>query len=233
MNKDLNCSILSNYSFEKTIATLNSLQSNHALRKNMRPSSDHNFIKTKKLCCALGFTERLKTLSFIHVTGTKGKGSTSFYTDYVLRKSARLKTGCFASPHLVSVTERIRINGKPIDKTIFIMHFWRVFSAISALKLEKPGYFAMITLVSLSVFLEEKPDVVLFEVGIGGKYDSTNVIPSSDICVFTPIGLDHQEILGKNVTRIAEQKAGIIKNNSQVFTVANQHPDALQVSTVL
>jgi len=79
------------------------------------------------------------------------------------------------------------------------------------------------------VFLDEKPDVVLFEVGIGGKYDSTNIIPSADICVFTPIGLDHQEVLGETVAKIAEQKAGIIKEKSQVFTLASQHPDALAV----
>lgn len=133
-----------------------------------------------------------------------------------------LKTGFFSSPHLVSVTERIRLNGAPISEEFFAKHFWKLYERLLQNQEtvdEMPAYFKFLNLMAFHVFLAEKVDVAIMEVGIGGAYDSTNIIRNTKTVGITSLGLDHVEVLGDTVEKIAYQKAGIIKEKSKVFTV--------------
>uniref|UniRef100_A0A8D2D2C6 Folylpolyglutamate synthase n=1 Tax=Sciurus vulgaris TaxID=55149 RepID=A0A8D2D2C6_SCIVU len=140
--------------------------------------------------------EDLDQLNIIHVTGTKGKGSTCAFTERILRNYG-LKTGFFSSPHLVQVRERIRIDGLPISPELFTKHFWRLYH-----RLEKT-----------------KVDLAVVEVGIGGAYDCTNIIRKPVVCGVSSLGLDHVSLLGDTVEKIAWQKGGIFKHGVPAFTV--------------
>ena len=241
-------------SYEKTIQKLNSLQSNASCRakiiENSKNCSTQNvnvnkFLMLQKSLQFLGLTSKLRDQNVIHITGTKGKGSTAFYLENYLRMrtkelsdSQQLSTGLFTSPHILSVRERIKINGEMVDKATFTKHFWIIYDQLQLLNKNNnnntnnslPGYFAFLTLVGLSIFVETKVDVIILEVGIGGRIDSTNIIPNKNISVFTPIHLDHCDILGHSIEEIADQKAGIIRNGCQkVFVHETQKNDALEI----
>uniref|UniRef100_F7IPQ9 Folylpolyglutamate synthase n=1 Tax=Callithrix jacchus TaxID=9483 RepID=F7IPQ9_CALJA len=140
--------------------------------------------------------EDLDRLNIIHVTGTKGKGSTCAFTECILR-SYGLKTGFFSSPHLVQVRERIRINGQPISPDLFTKYFWRLYHRLE----------------------ETKVDLAVVEVGIGGTYDCTNIIRKPVVCGVSSLGIDHTSLLGDTVEKIAWQKGGIFKQGVPAFTV--------------
>lgn len=162
----------------------------------------------------------------IHIAGTKGKGSTAIMTESLLQ-SLDYSVGTFTSPHLVDVRDRIRLNGSPISKESFSTHFETLLldldinSNASVPDPEPPvdslTYFEFMTLLSMYIFREEDVDVGIFEVGLGGKLDATNVI-SPLISVITTIGLDHTEYLGDTLSEIAEEKGGIIKENTPLIT---------------
>nr|AAK69546.1 folylpoly-gammaglutamate synthetase precursor [Cricetulus griseus] len=166
--------------------------------------------------------EDLNQLNIIHVTGTKGKGSTCAFTERILR-SYGLKTGFFSSPHLVQVRERIRINGKPISPELFTKHFWRLYHQLEEFKddshVSMPAYFRFLTLMAFHVFLQEKVDLAVVEVGIGGAYDCTNIIRKPVVCGVSSLGMDHTSLLGDTVEKIAWQKGGIFKPGVPAFTV--------------
>lgn len=129
------------------------------------------------VCSMLGID--LGRLSAIHVAGTKGKGSTSALAERLLR-AAGVRTGLFTSPHLVDVRERVRINGCVLDKDTFARYFWTVHDAVSAAVAEHSvhlHYFHFLTVLGFYVFQEEHVDVAVMEVGLGGRLDSTNVMP--------------------------------------------------------
>ena len=174
--------------------------------------------------------EELDKLSIIHVAGTKGKGSTCAFTENILR-SHSVTTGLYTSPHLISVRERIRINGQPIDKDKFTKFFWKLHSRLEKereFEEDMPTYFRFLTLLMFNVFLAEAIDVVIIEVGIGGEYDCTNIV-KNPICVgITSLGLDHTSILGKTLEEIAFQKSGIFKKGALGFTVP-QPPVAMKI----
>lgn len=167
--------------------------------------------------------EDLDRLNIIHVTGTKGKGSTCAFAERILRGYG-LKTGFFSSPHLVQVRERIRINGRPISPELFTKHFWRLYQRLEETKgdsscVSMPAYFRFLTLMAFHVFLQEKVDLAVVEVGIGGAYDCTNIIRKPVVCGVSALGIDHTSLLGDTIEKIAWQKGGIFKRGVPAFTV--------------
>src|SRR5699024_10378591 len=154
-----------------------------------------------------------KDLSFIHITGTNGKGSTASFFQSILRE-AGLNVGLFTSPHLEVVNERIRLNNEYIADADFI----RIVNEIEPIILEleeelneKFYAFELLTTVAFLYFQEKKPDVVILEAGIGGRLDSTNVIETPDVAVITSIGIDHVKILGNSREAIMKEKVQILK----------------------
>jgi dihydrofolate synthase/folylpolyglutamate synthase len=151
---------------------------------------------------------------FVHVAGTNGKGSVCAMLESALRNAGR-RTGLFTSPHLAEPTERIRIDGTPISPARFTAAFDRVHAAVE--KLLAAGaidlhttYFETVTAMAFLIFAEEPVDVVVLEVGLGGRLDATNVV-RPELCVITQIDFDHESFLGKSLESIATEKAGILK----------------------
>lgn len=164
-----------------------------------------------------------KRLKFVHIAGTNGKGSTLEYISNALI-DAGYRTGQFTSPYVLRYSDRIRINGQEIDEKSLCEMAERVKSAVG----DKPySQFEITMAIALLWFEREKCDVVVFETGIGGLLDSTNIIPPPLVSVITSISLDHTAILGKTVEEIAEQKAGIIKGGSAVV-LAEDNPDSVK-----
>ena len=158
-------------------------------------------------------------LRFVHVAGTNGKGSACAMIESALRASG-LRTGLFTSPHLAEPTERIRIDGAPISADRFADAFNRLLGLHTT-------YFETVTAMALLVFAEERVDMVVLEVGLGGRLDATNVV-SPDLSVITPVDFDHEAYLGKSLESIAGEKAGILKPGvPAVF--ARQRPEAARV----
>ena len=169
----------------------------------------------KDLTNILAFSKELnfpeKKFKSIHVGGTNGKGSTSHMLASILQE-AGYKVGLYTSPHLKNFTERIRINGEEIPKrevTSFIAKN-KVF-----LEKQRLSFFEMTVGLAFDYFANEKVDIAIIEVGLGGRLDSTNII-TPEISVITNIGLDHTEFLGETLPEIAFEKAGIIKNKIPV-----------------
>lgn len=154
-----------------------------------------------------------KQLSFIHTAGTNGKGSVCSYIAHILSE-AGMKTGLFVSPYVFDYTERFQVNNAPVDKDVFISAVSRVKAAVDGMDPAlMPTEFEVVTAVGFLIFAACKCDVVVLEVGLGGLYDSTNVIDTPLCSVITSISLDHTAVLGDTVELIAEQKAGIMKPN--------------------
>ncbi len=154
-------------------------------------------------------------LSFVHIAGTNGKGSTSAMTESILR-DAGYKTGMFVSPYIENFNERIQIDGKEIDNESLASA--TEFVKMSADTMEdKPTEFELITAIGFEAFRRAKCDVVVLEVGMGGRLDSTNIIKKPYLSVITSIALDHTAFLGDTVEKIAFEKAGIIKSGSPVI----------------
>lgn len=142
----------------------------------------------------------------IHVAGTNGKGSTCHLLAAILQESG-YKVGLYTSPHLLDFRERIRVNGKMIDKN-YVVDFVEKHRA--AFEPIKPSFFELSMEMAFLYFADCKVDVAVIEVGLGGRLDSTNII-SPDLCVITNIGFDHMQYLGNTLPKIAAEKAGIIK----------------------
>lgn len=150
-------------------------------------------------------------LRFIHVAGTNGKGSFCSMMSSVLQKQG-YKVGLYTSPYIVIFNDRIRVNGLPIAENDINDLFLRVRQKADTMK-TPPSSFDFITAAAFLWFYETKCDIVVLEVGLGGRYDSTNVIKNSLLSVITGIAFDHTEILGDTIEKIAWEKAGIIKEN--------------------
>lgn len=150
-------------------------------------------------------------LRFIHVAGTNGKGSFCSMMSSVLQKQG-YKVGLYTSPYIVVFNDRIRVNGLPIAEDDINDLFLRVRQKADTMK-TPPSSFDFITAAAFLCFYETKCDIVVLEVGLGGRYDSTNVIKNSLLSVITGIAFDHTEILGDTIEKIAWEKAGIIKEN--------------------
>ncbi len=162
-------------------------------------------------------------LKAIHVAGTNGKGSTSHLIAAALQ-AAGYKVGLFTSPHLVSLTERIRINGQPIPEDEVAAFVTQHKAFLDELQ---PSFFETMTALGFAYFVQEQVDIAVVEVGLGGRLDSTNVL-TPILSVITNIGLDHTEFLGNTLTKIAKEKAGIIKAGVPVV-IGESHPQTMNV----
>jgi folylpolyglutamate synthase len=245
---------MSSRTYADAIALLNTLQSN---RKVVDLISDASYNKNKDAIPEmLEWTRKAGYkavdfaqggLRFIHVAGTKGKGSVCVMIENVLLQyrgenralveGARKhigKIGLYTSPHLVTVRERIRIDGIPISEALFTRYFFEIWdrlstaASMSSLKHPdpqsadtKPGYFRYLTILAFHIFLKEEIETAIVECGIGGEYDSTNILPEEavDVAAITLLGIDHTGMLGGTISEIAWHKAGIIKTGVPVFSV--------------
>ena len=181
-----------------------------------------------------GYSDRdLSRIRFIHVAGTKGKGSVCAYATSMLQQYGRV--GTFMSPHLISARERIWLDGKPITQKVFLDAFFDLWIRFSAAAQKegtpkeeargpstKPFFFRYLTIMALHVFLRRNIGTVVMECGIGGEYDSTNILPVGSVSsvVISQLGIDHVAMLGDTVEEIAWHKAGILKPGARGFTRA-------------
>lgn len=167
-------------------------------------------------------------LRIVHVAGTNGKGSTCAMIEAGLR-TAGLKTGLYTSPHLIEPTERIQINGQPVNADQFREAFETVHQAAKRLEVRgvlehHPTYFETVTAMAFLLFEQHKVDMLVCETGLGGRLDATNII-RPELCVITAIDFDHEQYLGNTIEKIAGEKAGIIKPRVPVVCSA-QREDA-------
>ena len=153
-------------------------------------------------------------MKIIHVAGTNGKGSVCNYLSEILRQ-AGFSVGMFTSPHLVKLTERFCINGKPIEDNTFCDIFAKLLLSIKGYKTGEyfPTYFEFLFFMAMELYSEHPVDFLVLETGLGGRLDATNSIHEPILDVITEIGMDHMQYLGNTISEIAAEKAGIIRNN--------------------
>ena len=166
-------------------------------------------------------------LRFIHVAGTNGKGSTCAMLESICR-AAGLRVGLFTSPHLVSFRERVQVNRQLIPEAAVVRLVGELQPWLKQFPAgHHPTFFEVVTLMALKFFAEQECDLVVWETGLGGRLDATNIVTPL-VAVITNIALDHQQWLGDTVEKIAAEKAGIIKPDVPVITAADE-PEALAV----
>ncbi|WFD30892.1 tetrahydrofolate synthase [Malassezia sp. CBS 17886] len=217
--------------YAAAIDALNSLQSNaatiEAIRRSGRTVNELNEPEMLEYLSRIGHRVRaqrttpahmqLEDLDALHVT-----------------HRCLLTAGLYTSPHMVAARERIRIDGKPIAEDAFAKYFWEVWERLGAnpgrrlsTTLLRPVYFRFMTLLAFHVFISERVAATILEVGIGGMYDSTNIVSHPVAAGITALGLDHTAILGNTLEEIARQKAGIFKRGAPALTV-EQPPAGMQ-----
>ncbi|MDP3111026.1 MAG: folylpolyglutamate synthase/dihydrofolate synthase family protein, partial [Thermodesulfovibrionales bacterium] len=186
----------------------------------------------KLLSC---FNNPQASFKSVHIAGTNGKGSTSAMIASILQ-SAGFKVGLFTSPHLVSFTERIRVNNEQITESEVVELADEIKLKVESLKLEvknskfgtfEPTFFEVVTVMGFIYFERENIDWAVIETGMGGRLDATNVL-MPEVSVITSISYDHKDFLGETISAIAEEKAGIIKNRIPVVT-SEQEPAVMDV----
>jgi len=186
---------------------------------SIEPSLD----RIRELTEILGDPQR--SYPVIHITGTNGKTSTARMTETLLRARG-LRTGLFTSPHLVSMRERICIDGEPVSKARFAEVYAEIEPYLGVVDEHQPvrlSFFEVLTAMAFAAFADAPVDVAVIEVGIGGTWDATNVADGS-VAVITPVAIDHTKYLGETVAEIAADKAGIIKPGA--LAVLGQQPVA-------
>lgn len=201
------------------------LQQIHALHRFKKvPGLAH----LRKLLHTLGDPQ--EKLSFVHVAGTNGKGSTSTMIASILRKS-RYRTGLYVSPFVTDFCERIQLNNQPISHRELAQAAEDVLPVLLQMEQndEDISEFEAVTAIALYWFAQQNCDVVVLEVGLGGRLDATNVISAPLCAVITHISYDHTDILGDTLTQIAGEKCGILKEGCEVVTAPKQNPEALGV----
>ena len=177
---------------------------------------------TRKFLSFLGNPQDGKKV--FHVAGTNGKGSVCVYLDAMLRAQGK-RTGLFISPHLIRINERIRIDAEPVSDETFTRLFLKTRESVrkmEALGLPHPSFFEFLFGMAMAGFAEADAEYVILETGLGGRLDATNSISSPLACILTSIGLDHTEILGDTLEKIAAEKAGILKQHVPVIYADTQ-----------
>lgn len=165
--------------------------------------------RTQTLLAKMGNPE--KKLKFVHIAGTNGKGSTAAMTASILRK-AGYRTGLYTSPYIYRFHERMQVDGEEISDEDLVEVTEYVKPLADSME-ESPTEFELVCCIAFEYFYRKKCDIVVLEVGMGGEMDATNVIDTPEVAVITNIGLDHTEVLGNTVEKIAETKSGIFKEN--------------------
>ena len=177
---------------------------------------------TRRLAAAVGHPE--KNLRFIHVAGTNGKGSTCAFLEQIYR-GAGYRTGLYTSPHLVHFGERIQIDRQHLPDDVLARLVTTLCDSMPADL--SPTFFEFTTVMALLWFAQERVDLVIWETGLGGRLDATNIVnPLASL--ITNIGLDHKNVLGTTLGQIAFEKAGIIKPSIPVLT-SDTAPDAFAI----
>ncbi|MEI7621812.1 MAG: Mur ligase family protein [Candidatus Moraniibacteriota bacterium] len=168
-------------------------------------------------------------IKVIHLAGTSGKGSTAHLTSHLLQ-SQGFKVGLSISPHLFDIRERLQINNQMLPEKLVLKYFQQVLPTISQMekcKYGAPTYFEILIGLAFHIFTQEKVDYAVIETGLGGRLDGTNVVTTKNkICLLTKIGLDHTQILGSTISKIASEKAGII--GKQNTTINIQQSNTIQ-----
>ncbi|KAF2000229.1 bifunctional protein folC [Amniculicola lignicola CBS 123094] len=239
------------WDYAAAITALNSIQTNFAIidaiRKSGRGMNKQAIPEFIEWLRKAGYKpsdfERLRP---IHISGTKGKGSTSAFVSSILNQylpkaatDPRLpkKIGLYTSPHLRFVRERIQINDEFISEEQFTKYLFQVWDRLEAAEKAspsppgvrtKPVYFRYLTLVGLNTFMNEGVDTAVIECGVGGEYDSTNILTRPTVSAITSLGIDHTGVLGKTLSEIAWHKGGIFKKGVPAFT-SPQKEEALAV----
>ena len=208
-----------------------SVQQLYALGHELASTPSHKFdlAHVRELLSGLGNPER--SFPSVLIAGTNGKGSTAATLASILRAGG-YKTGLYSSPHLVTINERIRVNGEAISDVEFAEIHQRVeLMAEHLLRQQKlpwhPSFFEMLTAMAFEYFASVAVDIAVLEVGMGGRLDATNVVDPL-LSVIADVALDHQKYLGNTIGEIAREKAGIIRANGIVVTLP-QHPEANDV----
>ncbi|KAK9775497.1 hypothetical protein SCAR479_07886 [Seiridium cardinale] len=249
--------------YENALSQLAALQSNRAITSLFTPAvsapdqgasktQDLNALAIPEMVAWLGRAglsqDDLSKLKCIHIAGTKGKGSVCAYLTSILTqapvRAIAGKVGTYTSPHLVTVRERIMLDGQPISQELFARYFFEVWDAMTSsaqaeylrqntsAKLDdklqaelqgpatKPFYFRFLTIMAFHVFLKEGVKSAVIECGIGGEYDSTNILPAEAVTasVVTQLGIDHVGMLGGTLPEIAWHKTGVVKAGRKCFT---------------
>ncbi|KAJ4325942.1 hypothetical protein N0V94_000306 [Neodidymelliopsis sp. IMI 364377] len=236
--------------YAAAVAALNTCQSNFsivdAIRKSGRGMNKAAIPEMIEWCSKIGYKPSdFDKLRPVHIAGTKGKGSTSAFISSILAQYASSsevgsqpsKIGLYTSPHLRFVRERIQIDNQPISEEKFSKYFFEVWDKLEAAAEAdnaptdvptKPVYFRYLTLMALHAYLHEGVDSAVIECGIGGEYDSTNILTKPTVTAVTSLGIDHTAMLGSTLPEIAWHKAGIFKQGSVAFT-APQKDEAIAV----
>ncbi|ERF75968.1 hypothetical protein EPUS_01334 [Endocarpon pusillum Z07020] len=231
--------------YADAVASLNTLQSNFAvvdaIRKSGRSMNKLAIPEMVEWVQKIGYQpDDFNRMDLIHIAGTKGKGSTSAFISSVLSQyigkhpdsgtgSPLQKIGLYTSPHLRFVRERIQINNKPLTEEKFAQYFFETWDRLEASAVQKgqdpavkPVYFRFLTLMAFHTYMKEGVDGAVIECGIGGEYDSTNIITKPVVTGITNLAIDHIGVLGSTIEEIAWHKAGIMKEGAKCFTVAQR-----------
>lgn len=188
----------------------------HYLEEEVGFGSVPGLERIQALCDKMGNPER--TLSVIHVAGTNGKGSAVAMLSSILRE-AGYRVGTYTSPHLDRYNERFLINGQEISDDDFakeITLMKKICDELSAEGQAVPTLFEIVTGAAFHYFAEQKVDILILEVGLGGKFDATNIITQPLLSLIMSVSIDHTDFLGDSIEKIAAEKAGIIKKNCPV-----------------
>jgi dihydrofolate synthase / folylpolyglutamate synthase len=207
---------------QESLKYLEQLQENR-MRLDLKPSIE--------LLELLGRPDQ--KLRSVIVAGTNGKGSITSYLTHI-GVAAGLKVGTYTSPHVESIYERIAIQGRPITPKRFAQHASDLRNFLENSKVEHASYFEFLTMMAVQAFVEEQVDLAIFEVGLGGRLDSTNALERLGV-VISRIGRDHMSILGHTLTEIAKEKAAIMRTD-RFAVISSQPPEAravLQVQSTL
>ncbi|BEJ12021.1 hypothetical protein CspHIS471_0204810 [Cutaneotrichosporon sp. HIS471] len=227
--------------YSEAIRLLNTCQSNaatiEAIRKSGGRLNEWGIKEMLDYLRRIGYApDDLNKLNVVHITGTKGKGSTSAFTERILRSQIGGKIGLYTSPHLCAVRERIRVNGEPLSEDDFAKYFFEVWERLEADPKTLtdhtpifPIYFRLLTLLAFHAFLSIGVDATVLEVGIGGTYDSTNIVPRPVVTGVSALGLDHTAVLGNTIEEIATNKGGIYKAGVPALSVPQEQAAGLAV----